>query len=217
MRSFVYFILTALLIFNSCSKEKEVTIKHPMSVEFGQDPLQGGKISVVFLDYRGTSATPDQIAQTIEASVADLLLVACDQAFEVHPDSHKTFYKVGGLMGFTSVDNAYFEAMTLPSGDKLVAELCGYSLLIGDISDDDSNQIIQSTIQSGLSSSWIIILPSECGVLTDYTFTDCFSAQSSVQDTEGLVRDHYLYASQGVWSRMSYIEENPLRFSLNLE
>ena len=29
--------------------------------------------------------------------------------------------------------------------------------------------------------------------------------------------NHYLYASQGVWSRMSYIKEDPLRFSLNVE
>jgi hypothetical protein len=64
--------------------------------------------------------------------------------------------------------------------------------------------------------SWIILLPEPCNVLTDYTFTDCLAAQSGFPGGD-IVRDCYVYASQGVWSRISFIEENPVRFSVNIE
>ena len=216
MRNLFYFILSSLLLLTSCSKEKEVTIKHPMSVEFGEDAPQDGTISVAFLDFRGTSATTEEITRTVEASVADLLLVACDQAVNARPVSHETYYNVEGLMGSSSVDNVYFEALSLPSGNKLVAEAGGCSFVIGDLTQEDGPELIESTLRSGSSSAWVMVLAHEYDFLADYTFTDCLAAQSGLPGDD-IVRDCYVYASQGVWNRMSFIEENPVRFSVNIE
>ena len=216
MRNLLYFILSSLLLLTSCSKEKEVTIKHPMSVEFGEDAPQDGTISVAFLDFRGTSATTEEITRTVETSVADLLLVACDQVVNARPVSHETYYNVGGLMGSSSIDNVYFEALSLPSGDKLVVEAGGFSFVIGDLTQEDGQELIESTVRNGNSSSWIMILAHAYRLLTDYTFTDCLAAQSGFPGND-VVRNCYVYASQGVWNRMSFIEENPMRFSVNIE
>ena len=88
--------------------------------------------------------------------------------------------------------------------------------MIGDLTQEDGPELIESTLRSGSSSAWVMVLAHEYGFLADYTFTDCLAAQSGFPGND-IVRDCYVYASQGVWNRMSFIEENPVRFSVNIE
>ena len=210
----------------SCAKEKEVTVDHSMKVEFGHDMPQGESLSVTYLDFRGREVISDEIIEAIGSVPSDLVLISCDGSVGSQDASewlaancsdwgHDVFYCVDGHMGSSSYANAYFEAVELSSGKNLVAQVGGCSFMTGDV-PSSGKEIIENTIQNGQTGPWVLILPQKSDLLTDYTFTDCFAAQEGVAD-EGVIRGHYVYASDGMWSRMSYIEEEPLGFSVNVE
>ena len=215
-----------VMLLASCTGEKFVTVERPMKAEFGQDVPEPAKISVAYLDLCGETVSADQVAASV--SGAELVLIAADAEIGGVPAGewfasncaawrHVVHYAVGGYLGSSSRPDAYFERMDLNTCGCLVAEAGGYSFLIGNISDEDRQSMISKTIQGGISDSWIVIQPVRSSFLTDYTFTDCFAAQEGVQDGDGKVRDTYVYASQGVWSHMSYIASSPVKFTVNIE
>lgn len=223
-KMFIAFVSIMLLV--SCTGEKYVTVERPMKAEFGQDVPEGAKMSVVYLDLCGQSVNVDEVAASV--SGAELALIYADSeidgvaagewlAANCAKWGHETLYSAGGCLGSSSRPEAYFERIGLVSGDYLTAEAGGYSFLIGNIAEEDRVALISKTIQGGISDKWIVIQPTRTTFLTDYTFTDCFAAQSGVQDSEGQVRDAYVYASQGTWSHMSYVEAAPVRFTVNIE
>ena len=222
----IVFAFAFVMLLVSCSGEKYVTMERPLKAEFGQDVPESAKISVVYLDLCGQTVTADEVAASV--SGADLALINADvQIGGVSAGEwlvansskwgHDVVYSVGGCLGSSSLSDAYFEKTSLVSGNCLTAEAGGYSFLIGNVADEDRESLISKTIQGGISDSWIVIQPTKTTFLTDYTFTDCFAAQAGVQDAEGQVRDTYVYASQGTWSHMSYIEKDPVRFTVNIE
>lgn len=216
--------IASVLFLVSCTGEKYVTVERPLRAEFGQDALQPSQMSVVYLDLCGKTVSADEIATSLTGS--QLVLISADAQIEgvdagewiksnCSKWGHNISYAVGGYVGSSSREDAYFERMELVSGNFLVAEAGGYSFLIGNIADEDKDMLISQTIQSEVVDSWIIIQPSRSTFLPDYTFTDCFAAQNGVQDNE--VRQIYVYASQGVWTHMSYIVSDPLKFTVNIQ
>lgn len=215
-----------VMLLASCTGEKFVTVERPMKAEFGQDMPEAVKMSVVYIDLCGQEVVADQVAASV--SGADLVLISADAHIEGVSAAdwlaancakwgHDVRYSVDGYMGTSSRSDAYFEKTALSTCDCLTAEAGGFSFLIGNIADDDRASVISKTIQGNVSDSWIVIQPTKSSFLADYTFTDCFAAQSGVHDGEENQRDTYVYASQGVWSHMSYIASSPVKFTVNIE
>jgi hypothetical protein len=226
MRRMILSAFAFVMLFASCTGEKFVTMERPIKAEFGQDMPDAEKISVAYLDLCGQVVSADQVAASV--SGAELVLIAADALVDGTPASewlaancaawgHDVYYAVGGCMGSSSRSDAYFEKMALSTCDCLTAEAGGFSFLIGNIADDDRASVISKTIQGNVSDSWIVIQPTKSSFLADYTFTDCFAAQTGMQDGEEQERDAYVYASQGVWSHMSYIASSPVKFTVNIE
>lgn len=227
MKKLIFTLLVAALAV-SCSQEKYVTMDHPVDAEFGQDMPEGAKMSVICLDARGGAMTSSQIVSALSEASSSVAFVLSDsqidgvpagQWFEANCSSwgHDVSYSAGGCLGSSSYRNSYFEAMTLPSGDMLLAEAGGYSFVFGQMSESDLEEFTERTIHAESTSDWIVVTPSESAFLCDYTFTDCFEAQNGAAEAEGRHHQMYVYAYQGVWSRMSYIYESPLSFSVNVE
>lgn len=229
MRKSLYMIAAVAVLLVSCSKEKEITIDHPVSAEFGQDMPAPSVMSVLYLDTRGKANTGDEIKAAAVAAQPELFLVAGDGTIDgmaaaewiagnCEAWGHEVTYAADGCMGSSSREDIYFEAMeALPSGRRnLLAETGGYAFVIGDVTEDDSRRLADMIVHGTLKRSWIIILPQRCGILSDYTFTDCLVAQSGQHEEEGAVRDLFIYASQGVWSNMSAITTNPVSFTVNI-
>lgn len=227
MKKLIFTLLVAALAV-SCSQEKYVTMDHPVDAEFGQDMPEGAKMSVICLDAREGAMTSSQIISELKEASSSVAFVLCDsqidgvsarQWLDANCKSwgHDMTYSAGGCIGSSSYENSYFEAISLSSGDVLLAEAGGYSFVFGQISESDLKEFTDRTIHSGADSEWIVLTPSESPFLCDYTFTDCFEAQNGAAEAEGRHHQMYVYAYQGVWSRMSYIYESPLSFSVNVE
>ena len=222
----IFWTIAFVLFIASCSNEKYVTKERPITAEFGQDASDAEKVSVVYLDLCGKTVVADEVASVVAG--AELVLISADAQIgglsagewlsaNRTEWGHEVSYAVDGYIGSSSRPDAYFERMELVSGDCLVAEAGGYSFVIGDIADEDCQALISQTIQGGVSDSWIVIQQDRSTFLIDYTFTDCFAAQSGVQDDGTAQRQVYVYASQGVWSRMSYVTPDPVKFTVNIK
>jgi hypothetical protein len=218
--------MALMLFIVACSGEKLVTMERPIKAEFGQDVPESGKMSVVYLDLCGKTVSTDEVVAALSGS--QMALISADAQIgglnagewilaNRSKWGHDVSYSVGGYLGSSSRSDAYFEKFEVPSGDYITAEAGGYSFLIGNVGDEDKEKVISGTIQGGISTSWIIILPRRTDFLNDYTFTDCFAAQNGIPDSEDVVRETYVYASQGVWTDMSYIESEPVKFTVNIE
>lgn len=223
MKKFLLYLLIFVMPVVSCTREKFVTVEHSMKVEFGADASDSQtEISVLYHDFRGVQITQEEIKSTLEGADADLVFVSCDWNFNVStasgsvPSGYDSYDYVDGHMACTSLSSVSFRAVGLDSGNCLSAKVGDCMFMIGATTLDDGNDIVEKTIFGVDGQSWIILLPEQCNVLTDYTFTDCLAAQSGLPGDD-IVRDCYVYASQGVWNRMSFIEENPVRFSVNIE
>lgn len=227
MKKLIY-TLFVIAFAASCSQEKLVTVDHPLKAEFGQDKPEGSKMSVVCLDARGGAMTSSQIITRLSSISPSLVFMLSDAEIDGTPAGkwlqdncskwgHEVSYAADGHLGSSSVENTYFEALSLPSGDKLLAEVAEYSFVLCQLQESDKMDFVAETIHSGAGRHWIVLSPSESDFLPDYTFTDCFAAQSGAAEGESLHHQIYVYAFQGVWSRMSYIYEDPLSFSVNIE
>ena len=228
MKKIFIALFSAVAVLASCTIEKTMTAERPMKAEFGQDMPEYESFSVAYLDFRGTDAVSSDVIQTIKNLSADLVLVATDGTVEGVPSAdwisahcgewnHGTCYSVGGVVGSSSMPDAYFEKMELVSGSCLLAQTGGRSFLTGELDASDKDAFVAATLQGNVGDSWIVILADKADFLSDYTFTDCLAAQSGHQDEEGLVRDTYVYASQGTWSHMSHIDTDPIMFTVNKE
>jgi hypothetical protein len=222
------FTLFVIAFAASCSQEKFVTVDHSVKAEFGQDMPEGSMMSVVCLDARGGTMTSSQIIANLKDLSSSLVFILCDAEVDGVPAGkwlkdncsewgHMVSYAVDGFMGSSSMDNAYFEALSLPSGDKLLAEAADYSFVFGNVQESDKKDFATETIHDGTNSRWIVLSPSKSDFLTEYTFTDCLSAQNGATEDDSAQHQMYVYAYQGVWSRMSYIYESPLSFGVNVE
>lgn len=228
MKKIFIVLFSAVAILASCTIEKTMTAERPMAAEFGQDVPDYENFSVAYLDLRDTDAVSSDVIQTLKSLSADLVLVATDGTLEGTPaDSwiagncgewnHDVYYSVGGLIGSSSMSDAYFEKMELVSGNCLLSQCGGRSFVTGNLDVSDKDAFVTATLQSNTGDSWIVILAEKTDFLKDYTFTDCLAAQNGHQDEDGLVRDTYVYASQGTWSHMSHIDTDPIMFKVNKE
>ena len=228
MKKIFIVLLSAVAVFASCTIEKTMTAERPMKAEFGQDVPDYENFSVAYLDFRGTDAVSSDVIQTLKSLSADLVLVVTDGTLDGTPSgswiathcgewNHGTYYSVGGFVGSSSMPDVYFEKMELVSGSCLLSQCCGRSFVTGNLDASDKDAFVAATLHGNAGNSWIVILADKTDFLSDYTFTDCLAAQSGHQDEDGLVRDTYVYASQGTWSQMSHIDTDPIMFKVNKE
>ena len=216
MKRFVCIVSVALAALLSCTKEKQITIDHPINIQMEEEGRMT-EYAVCFADIIGSTLTGENFLNCLKAIDCDVLVVLADSDFEAGASAwfssncnewNHFDFQTREHSGICSVITT---KLSVSAGDLVLKNQTALQISLGDctlttaaITTADAKDYLEKTWTANPGHYWMHLLHMN-GEAVDFnnnTFTDCLRAQWG-ESALGNPRVEYLYTSAGMWNRLS--------------
>lgn len=212
----IFFSFAAIAVaFVSCTKEKAVTIDHPVSVDMEPDAVVN-EFPVQFFDLTGASCEDETLKSYLDKE-ADVLLFTApfERAAWIQATLEATGYEFN-VISVKEENMCIAAASAVPAGMKTVQtgshmspclSLGKTRLVVSVLSAEQELQLLNETYVQHSEYGWVyaVRLGAASKTFAGAAFTDCYLAQWGEKFLwEG--RRNFLYASPGCWNNVRKLD-----------